>query len=260
VSRSPVKPLILMYHSISPYEDDPFQITVDPARFREHMQWLHRRGLRGTSVGELLAADAVGAAAGLVGLTFDDGYTDFAEHALPVLAEHGFTATLFALAGRLGGWNAWDEGGPRKSLLTADQLRQVASAGVEIGSHGHAHVRLPSAEPASLQEEIVDSREVLAALTGQEVRGFCYPWGDVAQSTVDLVRSAGYDYACAVQHSALPWRHALPRMYVSDRDRSFRLDLKRLRNRLTTSRFAFPRPHAPKRALRPAEAGNRGRR
>jgi peptidoglycan/xylan/chitin deacetylase (PgdA/CDA1 family) len=102
----------------------------------------------------------------------------------------------------------------------------------------------------------VDSREVLAAVTGQEVTGFAYPWGDVSQSTVDLVRSAGYDYACAVSHSELPWRHALPRLYVSDRDRSLRLDLKRVRNRLTTN--GFLRPHTPKKVQRPAEAGKGG--
>ena len=55
------------------------------------------------STAELLAARAAGAGKGQVGLTFDDGYADFAEYALPVLRRHGFTATVFVIAGRLGG-------------------------------------------------------------------------------------------------------------------------------------------------------------
>lgn len=57
---------------------------------------------------ELLAARARGEGRGLVGLTFDDGYTDFVDTALPLLRAHGCGATLFVLPGRLGGENAWD--------------------------------------------------------------------------------------------------------------------------------------------------------
>jgi hypothetical protein len=76
-------PAILMYHSISPYEEDPYDITVCPERFGQQMRWLRRAGREGTSVGQLLEAAGRGAAAGLVGLSFDDGYADFIDHALP---------------------------------------------------------------------------------------------------------------------------------------------------------------------------------
>jgi hypothetical protein len=119
-------PAILMYHSISPYEDDPYDITVRPERFDQQMRWLRRAGRRGTSVGQLLDAHRRGAANGLVGLSFDDGYADFTEYALPVLQRYGFGATMFVPAGLLGGDNAWDPEGPRKALLSAAQLRRLA--------------------------------------------------------------------------------------------------------------------------------------
>jgi len=97
-ARRPV-PAILMYHSISPYEDDPYDITVRPERFDQQMRWLRRAGRRGTSVGQLLDAHRRGAANGLVGLSFDDGYADFTEYALPVLQRYGFGATMFVPAG-----------------------------------------------------------------------------------------------------------------------------------------------------------------
>src|SRR5262245_51571997 len=129
-------PLVLMYHSVSPYQHDPYRITVSPERFAQQMNWLRRWGLTGVTLRGLLEARRCGDRRRLVGLTFDDGYADFAEYVLPVLAHHGFAATVFVVAGRLGGHNAWDRDGPRKALLTADQVRRVADAGMEIGSHG----------------------------------------------------------------------------------------------------------------------------
>src|SRR5258708_25674558 len=78
-------PVILMYHSIAPYEHDPYQVTVSPARFEQQMRWLRRRGLRGTSVREVLHARASGCGPALVGLTLADRYAAFGEHAPPAL-------------------------------------------------------------------------------------------------------------------------------------------------------------------------------
>src|ERR1700727_1753274 len=138
----PGLPLVLMYHSVEPYRADPYLVTVSPPRFEQQMGWLARRGLRGTSVRDVLAARAAGGGRGLVGLTFDDGYSDFARHALPVLQRFGFGATVFVIAGRLGGDNAWDAVGPRKPLVDARPVRDLAQAGVEIGSHGLRHLPL----------------------------------------------------------------------------------------------------------------------
>lgn len=236
-------PLILMYHSISPHEEDPFEVTVSPLQFEHQMRWLSRRGLRGTSVRELLDTRAESCSRKLVGLTFDDGYEDFLSYALPILTRFGFAATVFALAGRLGGTNEWDAGGPTKRLLTIDQLCQVAAAGMEIGSHGLTHIRLVSAPGEQLREELAGSRAVLRGITGQEVRGFCYPYGALTGRVVDAVRAAGYDYGCAIWRSALAGRHALTRTYIHDDDHSWRLDAKRIRHVLTAKgRFRLLRP------------------
>jgi len=226
-------PVVLMYHSVAQVDEDPYLVTVSPARFEQQMRWLRRRGLRGASVGELRRARAAGAGSGLVALTFDDGYADFAEHALPVLQSCGFSATVFVIAGRLGGDNAWDAAGPRKALLTAGQIRQVADAGIEIGSHGLRHVPLPQATGAALSREIGESRAILRDLSGQEVPGFCYPYGDVDGRVVAGVRAAGYDYGCAIWPSEHTGPHALPRTYIGDADSAPRLWAKGLRHWLT---------------------------
>ena len=122
-------PWVLMYHSVADPVEDPYRITVSPARLDAQLTWLRGRGLRGVSVGDLLTARSAGRGGGLVGLTFDDGYADFVDNALPLLRRHECTATLFVLPGRLGGDNGWDPLGPRKPLLTAAGIRTAARPG-----------------------------------------------------------------------------------------------------------------------------------
>lgn len=216
-------PWVAMYHSVGDCSDDPYRITVTPERLDRQLAWLTRRGLRGVSMAELLAAPT---RRGLVGLTFDDGYADFLTGALPVLRRHGFTATLFVLPGRLGGDNAWDPLGPRKPLLTADGIRQAAAEGVEIGSHGLTHVDLTKADDILLKTEVVESRAVLEELTGTPVTGFCYPYGTIDQRAVDAVDEAGYTYACAIDPGPINSPLALPRVHIGQNDTAVRLFLK----------------------------------
>src|SRR4051812_6382958 len=112
-------PLVLMYHSVEAHDSDPYRITVEPRRFDRQLRWLRRRGLRGGGMGELLRARRAGRGAGLVGLTFDDGYRDFVTEAVPTLQRYRFTAPVFVVAAGIGAHNAWDEPGPRKPLMTA---------------------------------------------------------------------------------------------------------------------------------------------
>ena len=224
-------PWTLMYHSVDHYTEDPYRVTVTPERFARQMAWLHACGLRGVGLGELLRAHAVGRGADLVGLTFDDGYADLTRGVLPVLQQYGFTATAFVVAGRLGGHNVWDEG-PRKPLLTADQIFRLHGCGVEIGSHGMFHRSLPGIAAGTLAEETRRSRELLGDLLGEPVGGFCYPYGAVDAAAAAAVRDSGYDYGAAIAHGPLTGRWALPRSYVGERDNGLRLRAKRARHRL----------------------------
>lgn len=225
-------PWVAMYHSVGDCADDPYRITVTPDRLDAQLRWLHRRGLRGVGVGELLAARARGEGRGLVGLTFDDGYADFLTNALPVLERWDCGATLFVLPGRLGGENAWDPLGPRKPLLTVDGIRGVAEAGIEIGSHGLTHVDLTKADDELLHAEVTESRAVLSELSGAPVAGFCYPYGTVDQRAVDAVQAAGYGYGVAIDPGQLNGVHVLPRVHIGENDTAVRLHLKYRLHRL----------------------------
>ena len=218
VARTPTPP-VLMYHSISPSQmPDPHRVRVHPRRLEEHLRLIRRLGLRGVGVAELLRAEGAGTASRMIGLTFDDGYADFAEYAAPLLARYGMTASVYVLPHLFGGENEWDSG-PRLRLMDGDQVRAVAAAGHEVGSHTLTHMRLPGADASSLTREIAGSRRDLEDLLQRPVPGFCYPYGSLDDAAIDAVRAAGYDYGCVTGDYRLGCRTALPRCYVSPVDR-----------------------------------------
>jgi peptidoglycan/xylan/chitin deacetylase (PgdA/CDA1 family) len=211
-------PPVLMYHSISPSTaPDPHRLRVHPGRLDRHLRLLRRLGLRGVSLTELVRAAGRGAADGLVGLTFDDGYTDFLEHAVPVLQRHGMTGTVYVVAGRMGGQNEWDTG-PRFDIMDADRVRAVAAAGQEVGSHTMTHARLAGADATTLAAEVGDSKRALEEVLQSEVPSFCYPYGSYDAAAADAVRAAGYDNACVTGDYEPGDRVTLPRCYVSPGD------------------------------------------
>jgi peptidoglycan/xylan/chitin deacetylase (PgdA/CDA1 family) len=221
-------PMILMYHGVADVPEDPNLLCVTPGRFAEQMAWLDRRGLRGVGVGTLVDAMRAGRARDLVGITFDDGYVNVLDSALPVLLRHDFTATMFVISGRLGGTNEWDDG-PSWPLMSADEVAELAAAGMEIGSHGATHVRLAGISGDRLAAEVGGSRMDLTALLETEIRGFAYPYGSMDAAARRAVADAGYAYACAVQ-TPVPelGMAALPRIYAGQRDTPARMAVKRL--------------------------------
>jgi peptidoglycan/xylan/chitin deacetylase (PgdA/CDA1 family) len=219
-------PLILMYHRVAEVAEN--SLCVTPSCFAEQMAWLKRHGLRGVGVGTLLDAMRADRQRGLVGITFDDGYANLVEAALPALLRHDFTATMFIVAGLLGGTNEWDEGWAWP-LMPAEQVRELAAADMEIGSHTVSHLRLAGADAGRLKAEVSDSRASLSELIGAEIRGFAYPYGSMDTAAQHAVRDAGYDYACAAMTpmSELGLM-TLPRMFIAQCDGNIRMAAKRL--------------------------------
>jgi peptidoglycan/xylan/chitin deacetylase (PgdA/CDA1 family) len=220
---------ILMYHSIGRLPEDPIKHFTSPERFHEHMNYLKRRGLRGVSIRELHQAVVAGDVKGLVGITFDDGYKDFLQVAVPALEDLGFSATVFAVGGMLGRENDWEHDytpRPRLKLLEAEDLREVSRRGMEVGAHGMSHVKLASLGPEQLEEEVKGSRRLLSEMLGEEVEGFSYPYGSFDSAALEAVRRAGYTYACAAP-SQVDWnQYALPRIPVADNDHLLRFAAK----------------------------------
>lgn len=196
--RRPGTP-VLMYHEVGPHRPGSRlnHWRVRTADFEAHLDLLARRGYRGVALRDLL--DRPAAAGKRAVLTFDDGYEGVLVRALPLLASRGFTATVFVVSGRLGGVNDWDGETPGDPLLTAEGVRALHAAGVEIGSHGVRHRALPELSDADLAEEVAGSKAALEAVIGAPVASFCYPYGAFDDRVVEAVRRAGYRAATVIR-------------------------------------------------------------
>jgi len=91
-----------------------------------------------------------------------------------------------------------DESGP---VDESDIVELAAQDLIEIGAHSVTHPRLTTLTPEEQKREICESKEVCERLSGQPVLGFAYPHGDFDPTTQDLVRRAGFHWACTT-HSA----------------------------------------------------------
>ena len=83
--------------------------------------------------------------------------------------------------------------------MTVDQLKELPSDLVTLGSHGSMHVLLSQTQVDKAQEEIEGSRRQLQHLIGREVRLFSFPYGDYDASTVKLCSTAGYDQVFTIR-------------------------------------------------------------
>jgi peptidoglycan/xylan/chitin deacetylase (PgdA/CDA1 family) len=222
-----------MYHSISDSTlPDPHLLRVHPGRLERQLRLLARAGIRGVSLREALRAPARGDRSRLVALTFDDGYADFCEHAMPLLERYGMTATLYAVSDRLGKINDWDTDAPELPLMTADDLRAVAAAGHEVGSHGATHLHMSGIPADQLRYETAGSRATLEDVLQQPVDGFCFPYGDHDDAAVAAAEAAGYTYACVTDDYRGTGPYRVPRFYVGQKDGAMRLVVKAVRHRM----------------------------
>jgi peptidoglycan/xylan/chitin deacetylase (PgdA/CDA1 family) len=194
---------ILMYHQIDtpPARGTPLRgLVVSPGSFARQMTLLRLLGYRGLSMRDLepyLKGDKQGK---VVGITFDDGFQNNLQHALPVLKKNGFTATCYGVSRMLGGSNSWDQGlVAQKPLMTLEQWRAWRDAGMDIGSHTRTHADLTQLAPERAREEIALSKQELEQAIGCEVRHFCYPYGRFAAEHQTMTQAAGYATATTTQ-------------------------------------------------------------
>lgn len=136
-----------------------------------------------------------------VALTFDDGFASVLSHGLGPLSAHGFHATQFLVADRLGQSNTWDlaAGEASEPLMDCAQVRDWLAAGHLIGSHTLSHPQLTRIPMSSVREEIVASKKKLEDLFGVTVDLFCYPYGDWNEAVLEAVQAAGYRAACTTE-------------------------------------------------------------
>lgn len=316
-SGRPPKPgrgLILMYHRICNDRLDPWGISVTPHHFEEQLEILKHRAhvvpltqLAGRAASGNLRTHSVA-------ITFDDGYADSAEQALPRLERFDLPASFFiptcaldatdefwwdeleqiflepqklppdlelTITGELvrlsfrdvdlvrkfdsEGWDRWrywdppptsrhaayldiwqrlyglpDEDKrrildtlhrwagtatrirPSRRTVTPAVVRRMAQSGlVEIGAHTVTHQALGRLDSAGQRSEILPNKKTLEDLIERPVTSFSYPHGDYDDSSIQLLREAGFSRACTTAGNTVAGTHdplLLPRVHALDWD------------------------------------------
>ena len=184
---------VLMYHRIVPLAqagDSLRPLVVPPTLFAAQMDALAATGWHTITAADLLGDLATGTrpAPRTFVITFDDGDDDGYTYALPILEAHGFVATFYVIAGRIGQARPTGE-------LTPAHVRALAAAGMEIGNHTWAHRDLAALSGVQVRFQVVAASARIADLVGTAPRTLAYPYGAWNAGAVAELRVAGIGIA-----------------------------------------------------------------
>jgi peptidoglycan/xylan/chitin deacetylase (PgdA/CDA1 family) len=241
--------IALGYHGVSARW--PSSLAVDPHQLRRQIAYLLDRGHRPATVSE---AARLGVSERLLVITFDDALASVYRLAFPILTELGAIATVYAPSGPIlrGEPMAWPEVRDHLATehaaeldgMTVEELREVAAAGWEVGSHTRTHPWLPRLDAGELRDELVRSRAELRHALDLPCTSLAYPFGAHDDRVVAAAQAAGYETAVTLPHRLRPWPAA-------GEDAQARLRLARIGiyNADDMARFRL-KVAAPMRALR----------
>jgi hypothetical protein len=172
---------IFTYHSL---DDSGSVISVHPELFRGQMEMLAASRVKVVPLEEIFAHP------GAVAITFDDGFANLADHAVPVLERLALPATIFVVSGYCGKRNNWPTqpaGIPQMPLLDWPALRSLPPL-FSLGAHTVNHPDLRAQDEREVEREVRESRADIEHRTGRAVASFAYPYGAINERTAALVR------------------------------------------------------------------------
>ena len=210
---------ILYYHRIAADKD---QLALDPRRFAREMELIADSGQRVVDLYTFQLDDTSRIDENVVALTFDDGYHDFLDAALPELERRRWPATVFIVPEAIDGgvrfpWYSRDDH-PR--LLSWDEIRRIERGGlVRFEPHSLTHPFLPGESDRVVWREIAGSKAAVEDALGRPARLFCYPGGFYTDREAAMVERAGYvaAFGCEYGVNRPPWRRFQMRRTIADR-------------------------------------------
>jgi peptidoglycan/xylan/chitin deacetylase (PgdA/CDA1 family) len=179
---------VLTYHRVVPLSAVGLtDLKVDPANFAAELAALHSAGYHTIHQAQLFDALYHGASlpSKPIIISVDDGYVDDVRTILPDLERWHMVATFFVITGRM----------TEPGFVSAAQIRELDSAGMDVGDHTAHHLDLSMLTAAELRSEVAGSRAVLERVLGHRVYYFAYPFGAFNDSVVQEVRAAGFTMA-----------------------------------------------------------------
>jgi peptidoglycan/xylan/chitin deacetylase (PgdA/CDA1 family) len=203
--------VIMMYHRFGESDFPSTNITIE--QFESHIAELQKGAYTVLPVPDIIAALRAGRRLPdrTVGLTVDDAYLSVYRKAWPRLKKAGFPFTLFVAT------DSVDRG--LAGSMNWDQIRELAAAGVTIGSQTATHLHMPRSSAARNQKDVEASNARFRKELGNPPRLFAYPYGEASLGVAALIKKTGFTAAFG-QHSGVMNRaddfYYLPRFAMNE--------------------------------------------
>lgn len=127
---------------------------------------------------------------------------------------------------------------PERTMMSWDDVRQLASQGWEIGAHTESHAILPGLDENCIRREVAGSKSRIEQAVGRPCRSFAYPNGNLTNAVRRIVAEAGFDHGVTCD-PGLPAPGgdplAIPRVELYENVSSTLIEL---RERLSATRIA----------------------
>ncbi|MDA7902058.1 polysaccharide deacetylase family protein [Mariniblastus sp.] len=189
--------MVLYYHRVA--DVNPVAWSLSNAQFEAHIDWLEKR-FEFISLEEVQNRMRTGNSSPAIHITFDDGYAENCDQALPLLVNKGIPVTYFVTLDNVALGNPFchdQDAGTPFPVNTVEELRSLSSSGIEIGAHTRHHpsmgglLHLPE-----IYDEMVSAKRELEQLVHQPIRYFAFPFGmkpDLSHQAAAMARADGIE-------------------------------------------------------------------
>lgn len=220
-------PPVIFYHKIDRLSPDAKirGAFTSPRRFERQMIYLKKLGVNFLTASEMARhfAEDGKFPPRSIAITFDDGWKDNYTNAFPILQRLGIKATIFLVPSCLGRTTdaVTAEGEGAREHLSIGDVREMAAAGIEMGSHTMNHALLDRSEEPVIETEITEAKNFIENLVQRECSAFAYPAGFFTPAAKEIVRRAGHAVAFSTHYGPTDENDlfALNRVEIFRRDR-----------------------------------------
>jgi peptidoglycan/xylan/chitin deacetylase (PgdA/CDA1 family) len=128
-------------------------------------------------------------------ITFDDGFENSLDNAVPELTKRNIPATFFVTVGflnRKAEW--WPASAPQREqkIASSDRWQELPVNLIKIGSHTVTHPHLAMLSEQDARAELYKSRVALMDILKRNILAFSFPYGEFTPSLVEWCYAAGY--------------------------------------------------------------------
>lgn len=187
----------LFYHRIADHQLTPWTMTTQD--FARQIDWL-QANFELISVDEAVTRLARGQnSRPAVAITFDDGYADNMDFAMPYLVDRGIPCMYYVSNRQILNQQAFSHDRDLGHSLTPNSVRdlkQLVRWGIDIGAHTRTHLDLGKITDIEiLREELAGGRSELMHLLGCPIDHFAFPYGqphNISTLAIQVAAEVGF--------------------------------------------------------------------